>query len=108
MNSGYPSGLLTLELLRQRAFPAENVRPGEAHYDVQHVRERCNFTTHTPVEAGHDQFAYDLVQRVLGDFIEISVLHGTFCSLSGEIVKSNQIIYINYLVLILNIVSSTS
>ncbi|MGE0226271.1 MAG: alpha-glucan family phosphorylase, partial [Acetobacteraceae bacterium] len=39
-------------------------------YDVDPVRERCIFTTHTPVEAGHDRFSYDLVQRVLGDFFE--------------------------------------
>jgi starch phosphorylase len=25
----------------------------------------CRFTTHTPVEAGHDRFSYDLVKRVL-------------------------------------------
>jgi glycogen phosphorylase len=31
------------------------------------VRERCVFTTHTPVPAGHDRFALDLIERVLGD-----------------------------------------
>ena len=35
------------------------------------MRERCIFTTHTPVASGHDQFSYDLVERLLGDFIEI-------------------------------------
>src|SRR5262249_9705648 len=29
------------------------------------VRELCRFTTHTPVEAGHDRFPYDLVDRLL-------------------------------------------
>ena len=29
---------------------------------------------YTPVDAGHDQFSYDLVQRVLGDFIDIATL----------------------------------
>jgi starch phosphorylase len=29
------------------------------------VRACCRFTTHTPVEAGHDKFSYELVQRVL-------------------------------------------
>ncbi|MFM9888735.1 MAG: alpha-glucan family phosphorylase, partial [Burkholderiales bacterium] len=79
LNEGH-SALLTLELLRRHAFPAESVRPGEARYNVQQVRERCNFTTHTPVEAGHDRFGYDLVQHVLGDFIEIAVLK----SVAGE------------------------
>ncbi len=30
--------------------------------------------THTPVEAAHDQFGYDLVQRMLGSFVETSEL----------------------------------
>ena len=30
------------------------------------VRQKCVFTTHTPVPAGHDQFPIDLVHRVLG------------------------------------------
>jgi len=28
-------------------------------YDADRLRESCVFTTHTPVEAGHDQFPYD-------------------------------------------------
>lgn len=73
MNEGH-SALLTLELLRRHAYAAENLRPGEPRYDLQRVRALCNFTTHTPVEAGHDQFAYELVERVLGDFIEPATL----------------------------------
>jgi glycogen phosphorylase len=38
------------------------------------VRLRCVFTTHTPVEAAQDRFPYDLVARVLGDYIEIAEL----------------------------------
>jgi starch phosphorylase len=34
--------------------------------DVQRVRRRCVFTTHTPVPSGHDHFPEDLVQDVLG------------------------------------------
>ena len=34
-------------------------------------RERCRFTTHTPVAAGHDLFEYDLVSEVTGpDFAQ--------------------------------------
>ena len=33
--------------------------------DLEAVRRRCVFTTHTPVPAGHDCFARDLVERVL-------------------------------------------
>jgi len=69
LNEGH-SALLTLQLLREQAYPAEDVRAGEARYDIPRVRELCNFTTHTPVEAGHDQFSWDLVGATLGDFIE--------------------------------------
>jgi starch phosphorylase len=73
LNEGH-SALLTLQLLRDSAYPPEDVRPGESRYDVPKVRELCNFTTHTPVEAGHDQFAYDLARSLLGNFVEPEVL----------------------------------
>ncbi|MEW5944400.1 MAG: alpha-glucan family phosphorylase, partial [Pseudomonadota bacterium] len=73
MNEGH-SALLVLELLRRYAYPQEDLRPGESPYDIPRVREICNFTTHTPVEAGHDQFSYDLVQRMLGDYIDLGGL----------------------------------
>ena len=73
MNEGH-SALLTLELLRRNAYPAEDVRPGEPLYDIPRVREVCNFTTHTPVEAGHDKFPYDLVARALDGYIDIATL----------------------------------
>jgi len=73
MNEGH-SALLTLQLLRDQAYRPEDVRPGEARYDVPRVRALCNFTTHTPVEAGHDQFSWELVQSLLGDFIESELL----------------------------------
>lgn len=69
MNEGH-SALLALELLRHYAYPPEDVRVGESPYDIPRVRDLCNFTTHTPIEAGHDQFPYDLVQQVLGDFVD--------------------------------------
>lgn len=73
MNEGH-SALLTLELLIRYAYAADDVRPGELPYDVPRVRALCNFTTHTPVEAGHDQFPYDIAERMLGDFIEVETL----------------------------------
>jgi starch phosphorylase len=61
MNEGH-SALLTLELL------AENgIQPDE-------VRDHCVFTTHTPVEAGHDKFSYDLIQELLGDIVPLETL----------------------------------
>ncbi len=79
MNEGH-SALLALELLRRHAYPALGVRPGESPYDIPQVRELCNFTTHTPVEAASDRLPYDLVRRFLGNFIELRILK----SLAGE------------------------
>ena len=75
MNEGH-SALLGAELLRRHAYALEDVRPGESRYDVPRVRELCCFTTHTPVEAGHDRFSYDLVARLFGDseLIELATL----------------------------------
>lgn len=79
MNEGH-SALLALELLRRHAYPPEDVRPGEPPFDIPRVRDLCNFTTHTPVEAGHDRFSYDLVRRVLGGFVDLDTLK----SLAGK------------------------
>ena len=73
MNEGH-SALLALELLRQFERTNKDIGPGESIYDVAKVRELCLFTTHTQVEASHDQFSYELVSRTLGDFIEINEL----------------------------------
>jgi len=79
MNEGH-SALLGLELMRRYTYPTEHLRPGEAHYDLPRVRDLCSFTTHTPVEAGHDRFTYDLVQRVLDNDFDIE----TIKRLAGE------------------------
>ncbi|MDD5751598.1 MAG: alpha-glucan family phosphorylase, partial [Candidatus Peribacteraceae bacterium] len=54
MNEGH-AAFLTLELLREREWKDEN------------VRRSCAFTTHTPVQAGHDVFPYDLAGKIAGD-----------------------------------------
>ena len=64
MNEGH-SALLGVELLRRFACAPEELRPGEPAYDIPRVRALCRFTTHTPVEAGHDHFPYELVERIL-------------------------------------------
>lgn len=79
MNEGH-SALLGLELLRRYRYPPGDLRQGESPYDMPRVRELCNFTTHTPVEAGHDRFSYALVARVLGEPIELDVIK----KLAGE------------------------
>lgn len=63
MNEGH-SALLGLALLEEEA-----ARAGRAAFtlgDVEAVRARCVFTTHTPVPEGQDQYAPALAGRVLG------------------------------------------
>ncbi|GAB6183051.1 alpha-glucan family phosphorylase [Thermodesulfovibrio hydrogeniphilus] len=66
MNEGH-SSLLTLELLNKFKRPIEEVWAEELVWNVEKVRELCVFTTHTPVEAGHDRFPYELVKKILGE-----------------------------------------
>jgi len=64
MNEGH-SALLTLELLDREAK-----KSGEATItgaDIEAVKQKCIFTTHTPVPAGHDQFPLDMVSCVIGE-----------------------------------------
>ncbi len=79
MNEGH-SAFLALELMLRHAYPPEDVRPGESPYDIPRVRERCIFTTHTPVEAGHDRFSYELWQQVMDGFVDLATLK----QLAGE------------------------
>jgi starch phosphorylase len=63
-----------LSLLRRYRRDAAVVEVNGSLYDIDDVRQMCVFTTHTPVEAGHDKFAYRDVTRILGDFIELDQL----------------------------------
>ena len=75
LNEGHAS-LLALELLDEQARAAG--RRMFNHDDVEQVRRRCVFTTHTPVPAGHDQFPLDLVGRVLGR-TDLFAMKEVFC-----------------------------
>ncbi len=61
MNEGH-SSLLTLKLLREKDM------------DPDKIRDLCIFTTHTPVEAGHDKFPYDVVRETLGEIVPLEIL----------------------------------
>ena len=62
MNEGH-SAFLLLELIRDK------VREGMSFEDAKaYVTNHSVFTTHTPVPAGHDAFAFDVVARYFNGF----------------------------------------
>ncbi len=73
MNEGHAS-LLALELLKEYKRDIEEVWDERLVWDIERVKDLCVFTTHTPVEAGHDKFTYDIVQQVMGEPIPLNVL----------------------------------
>jgi starch phosphorylase len=83
MNEGH-SALLAVTLLEWR-LAAEIRKSFEVdENDVETVRRRCVFTTHTPVPAGHDRFPADMVRRTLGDEF-FQLLEAAKCLESGEL-----------------------
>lgn len=84
MNEGH-SSLLALELLEQ------------CGKDPKKVQKRCVFTTHTPVEAGHDRFSYDLAGELMedGDKIEMLKRFGGAQRLNMTLLALNLSNYIN-------------
>ncbi len=65
MNEGH-AALLTMELLHEEAQRSGHDTLG--HVEAEAVREKCIFTTHTPVAAGHDQFPLDFMEKMAGNF----------------------------------------
>jgi glycogen phosphorylase len=61
MNEGH-AALLALELLGEEAEKAG--RTSIRGEDIEKVRSKCIFTTHTPVPAGHDRFPMEFLTRV--------------------------------------------
>ena len=79
MNEGH-AALLTLELLHEYKKDIEAVWDESYIWDFEAVRDLCVFTTHTPVEAGHDKFSYDLYNSIFGGYFPEKVLR----KLAGE------------------------
>jgi starch phosphorylase len=73
LNEGHAAFLALSLLLRNRREPAM-AGDDSLTYAIERVREQCVFTTHTPVEAGHDRFEYRDVRRILGDFFDLDQL----------------------------------
>ncbi len=63
MNEGH-AALLTIPVLEQELHGAGLQTATERN--IEAVRRRCVFTTHTPVPAGHDRFSGEQAYRILG------------------------------------------
>jgi glycogen phosphorylase len=65
MNEGH-SALLTMALFEEQM---RERGPGSTDFleEMKRLRQKCVFTTHTPVPAGHDVFERTLVSQVLGE-----------------------------------------
>src|SRR5712691_5740462 len=68
LNEGH-SAFLTLELARE-LIETDGVDFAVA---ATRVRERCVFTTHTPVAAGHDEFSSELIDKGFGSWYETAL-----------------------------------
>jgi starch phosphorylase len=68
LNEGH-AALAPLELCREA-----NAGRADAEWQYAEVRDRCVFTTHTPVAAGHDRFTRPLFEQVVGKVLPQRVL----------------------------------
>ncbi|MDH3262716.1 MAG: alpha-glucan family phosphorylase [Paracoccaceae bacterium] len=73
MNEGH-SALLAASLLCRYPHPFGQKGAEGLSFDADRVREQCVFTSHTPVEAGHDKFDYGLAERLLGALLPVDQL----------------------------------
>lgn len=63
MNEGH-AALLTVAVLKRQIGERDLSTASDRDFDQ--VRQRCVFTTHTPVPAGHDRFSMEQAYRILG------------------------------------------
>lgn len=90
MNEGH-AAFLALELLGERK------QATNADWEFDRIRNQCVFTTHTPVAAGHDQFAYGLVTQVLGESVPLELMQmlGGQDRLNMTLLALNMSSYVN-------------
>jgi starch phosphorylase len=87
LNEGH-SAFLTLELARE-LIQSQDLSFAEA---AKLVRQRCVFTTHTPVAAGNDEFDVDLLSRSFGPEYEkeLGLSHDEFIALGRTDPNNSQ------------------
>ncbi len=69
LNEGHGSFMI-LEMLSDTKIHSHKDVPIEQRYDFASVRKKVVFTTHTPVEAGHDHFDPQLVKSIISHSVE--------------------------------------
>src|SRR5205807_133353 len=79
MNEGH-AAFLTLELTREKMAKGRTLAQA-----LDETRAECIFTTHTPVEAGHDRFSSDLMDYALYRF------RGQFPTPFTEVMKLGRV-----------------
>ncbi|MEW6143275.1 MAG: alpha-glucan family phosphorylase [Chloroflexota bacterium] len=85
MNEGH-SALLTLALLEEQTWGKGLANASDSDHDK--VRQRCVFTTHTPVPAGQDRYPLEMVRKVLGEERANALCDAKTC-IDGEINMTN-------------------
>lgn len=75
MNEGH-AAFLTIELLNEEVERAGKSTIGQQ--EIEAVRAKCIFTTHTPVPAGHDQFPLELAEKMEGNLRHVLDMQDLF------------------------------
>ncbi len=84
MNEGH-AAFLTLELMREKMATGHTLEDAR-----KATTKECIFTTHTPVEAGHDRFTSDLVQYAAHKFANnLKISHQEFMDM-GRVRKGDE------------------
>jgi alpha-glucan phosphorylases len=84
MNEGH-AAFLTLELIREKIAGGKNAQAA-----LDETRQECLFTTHTPVEAGHDRFSPDLMNYAMQRYqTQIGIPFGDVMAL-GRVDPKNE------------------
>src|SRR5439155_4719526 len=84
MNEGH-AAFLALELIREKEMERKSFADALAL-----TRQQCHFTTHTPVEAGHDRFSPDLVDYALNKMRSQLKLNQNDLMALGRVNPSNR------------------
>jgi starch phosphorylase len=83
MNEGH-AAFLTLELMREKIAAGKSIAEAQAL-----TKQECLFTTHTPVEAGHDRFNADLMNYALQRYLTRLTIPFNDIMALGRVVPTN-------------------